>query len=216
MKYITNGEYLNALFAKQLKIEAVPFNEAMIMGETHKEIFSDHFIDKRIISLKTTKVTYHQKIDALIAALKSDDELTLYFGADVFCQINLLTVLAYLDQQGYDKQVMVKIIDEDKVRQDEIEVIKCYTLNCTGFKHLYEQVLVNHNILKCSNELINLAIDKYLDYHSMNGKLAVLIKENQLLSKKELIRLILDNAHDYGITSFQAEELIERVIHPAK
>ena len=99
---ITNGDYFNEYLISKFGGAAIPFCEAMMDGETTADIFSEEFIALRARSLKVNKAEYRSKM-YVYDYLCSDDyqELRLWFGKDTFCQMNLLTLLAYLEQISY-------------------------------------------------------------------------------------------------------------------
>ena len=100
----------------------------------------------------------------------------------MFCQMNLLTILAYLEQSGYDGKVFLNSFREDefKVSQTELKLGNYYSV--------YEDVLVNHK--KPSNELLPVmyqAIDIYLDMLKENNAVVKYISKNKDLPTLELL-----------------------------
>ncbi|HHU59913.1 TPA: hypothetical protein GXZ34_03215 [bacterium] len=81
----------------------VPFNEAMCEGPPHIDIFSDAFITDRCKSLGVTYLEYKKiTLEPLEPLLDNKfKEVILWFDEDMFCQINMLTILAYLDQNNF-------------------------------------------------------------------------------------------------------------------
>ena len=94
---ITNGDAFNSYFIKKFSLEALPFREAMMDGEAAPAIYSDEFVYARASSLNVTPEVYWENA-VVFDALKNNEysELVLYFGRDTFCQMNLLTLLAFL------------------------------------------------------------------------------------------------------------------------
>lgn len=86
----------------------LPFNEAMCWGNVDGKIFSDTFIEQRVKSLKTTISEYKSIVIQPLEALLLNDfnTIVLWFGADMFCQINMLTILAYLDSINFPGDVL--------------------------------------------------------------------------------------------------------------
>ncbi|CAH0305611.1 hypothetical protein SRABI133_04728 [Peribacillus simplex] len=109
-----------------------PFNEAMCVNTTTKNIFNEEFIKTRAIGHHELVENY---IDKVINPLKNlfnkDYEcIVLWFGEDMFCQMNLLTILAYLEQADYSGRVFLNSFSEDefKVRQTELKTRQLF--NC--------------------------------------------------------------------------------------
>lgn len=132
---ITCGQYANDYYSKTHNNEVfISFNEAMIYGKTHEDIFSRNFILERIKTHKTTLEEYMSKMkDFLDLKDKLNQyEITFWFGEDEFCQINLLTLLAYLEQINYKKEITLNLINETTYD------IKLKTkINVKGFKQKY-------------------------------------------------------------------------------
>ena len=112
---ITNGEFYNEYFEKNTKSKGIPFNEAMMSGPATFPIFSNEFIESRSKYLSVSNDEYVSKMSEIIDLKKSIDTVTtinLFFGNDTFCVINLLTLLAYLEQLKYQGVVVLNIIDD--------------------------------------------------------------------------------------------------------
>lgn len=202
---ITNGDYFNQYFIKNFGKKAVPFCEAMMDGNTVNDIFSKKFIDLRCKELKVKKEEYLLKMYAY-NALNSNTFSCIYlwFGMDTFCQMNLLTLLAYLEQKNFSGKVLLNYIDDEtfKVIKEDIVV------NLGIYKSIYEKVL----ILKekpCHLGVLNEdAVNLYFDYLSPDGFLANTIKENSHKSKNQIMEILMYNSKVYGLSDLQAEKLI--------
>ena len=101
---------------KDIYPDGAPMRETMIAGPSDSEIFSPAFVKVRAHYHNESEAEYADKV---IGALPKKDkliseELTLVFGFEAFCQINLLTLLAYLAQLGRELPVTIKLIDEFK------------------------------------------------------------------------------------------------------
>ncbi|OIU71772.1 hypothetical protein BHE18_03700 [Rossellomorea aquimaris] len=77
----------------------IPFNEAMCYGDTCEVIFSEEFNN---IRAKVHHVTPAQYTDITLKPLQplfsgEFGRIALWFDEDMFCQMNLLTILAWLD-----------------------------------------------------------------------------------------------------------------------
>src|SRR5690625_1972500 len=140
--HILNGQvmYEHVQKSRFLKDEVmVPFNEAMCYGETIKEIFSNKFIRTRA---KVHHVTVNDYIEVALKPLQPlfDQQfrhIELWFDEDMFCQINILTILGWLDQENYLHTIKLHIIDRD------FRLVKTFALKAQGYHKIYTQVLVN-------------------------------------------------------------------------
>ena len=203
---ITNGDYFNEYFISKFGGAAIPFCEAMMDGEVVANIFSQQFIVLRAKSLNVTENEYKSKM-YVYDALKNNDYLSicLWFGKDTFCQINLLTLLAYLEQIEYKGELKLNYIDDEtfEVSESDIEV------ELGIYSKIYEDVLISKNVPNNVGVLSARAIDLFFDYHSVSGELAKLVRANEDKGRAELIHLLLDKSKDYGLSDLQAEKLID-------
>ncbi len=202
---ITNGEYFNEHFISKFGGTAVPFCEAMMDGEAVTDIYSQQFITLRAKSLGVTENEYRAKM-YVYDALKNDDYQTicLWFGKDTFCQVNLLTLLAYLEQIKYHGELKLNYIDDEtfEVLDSDIDV------NLGIYSKIYEDVLISKTVSDDVGVLCTRAIDLHFDYHSADGQLAKLIRANAHKEKMALIILLLEHSKEYGLSDLQAENLI--------
>ena len=201
---ITNGDAFNEYFVSKHGGVAVPFREAMMDGETVLDIYSEEFISVRSTALCVSVEEYKSKM--LPNDIFEYSKLNLWFGKDTFCQMNLLTLLAYLEQIEYRGKISLNFIDDET-----FEVIeKNIGVELGIYKRVYEDILVS----KCMpNDIgvLNLsAVELYFDYHSNDGTLAKIVRENSNLSEIDLICLLLDSSKEYGLSDIQAKKLIER------
>ena len=202
---ITNGEYFNEYFISKFGGIAVPFCEAMMDGDTVENIYSKQFIVLRAKSLNVSENEYKSKMyvyDALNN--NSYSSICLWFGKDTFCQVNLLTLLAYLEQIEYRGEIKLNYIDDEtfEVLNSDIEV------KLGIYNKIYEDVLISKNVPYDTGVLVARTIDLFFDYRSKDGELAKLVKANTYKEKTELICLLLESSKDYGLSDLQAEKLI--------
>lgn len=111
---ITAGEFMKEAIV-QSSDNLVAFNEAMIRGFSEAELFSDAFIEDRCKTLEVSKKEYLEKMGPFLDRMEHVNDyeiLQLLFGTEPFCQINLLTVLAYLEMKGYQGKVEAHAMDE--------------------------------------------------------------------------------------------------------
>ena len=170
-------------------------------GDTVSDVYSNAFIRLRSKALGVSIETYNAKMHVQIALANNRyQELCLWFGKDTFCQTNLLTLLAYLEQIGYDGKIVLNYIDDETfaVIEENIQI----TLG--RYKKLYEDILIAKKRPTALGGLDAEAIGLYFDYHSDNGRLARLVRENSDKDDLDLICLLLENAKAYGLSDLQA------------
>ena len=203
---VTNGDYFNKYFLSKYGGEAVPFCEAMMDGETVANIYSQQFVELRARSLNVTENEYRSKM-YVYDAMKNNDyqTLRLWFGKDTFCQMNLLTLLAYLEQIDYKGEVKLNYIDDEtfEVIEADIEV------QLGVYRKIYEDVLMLRQVPADAGVLSVRAMELFLDYHSKDGELVKLVRENAHKEKRELIALLLEQTKEYGLSDLQVERLID-------
>ena len=202
---ITNGEYFNKYFIATFGGEAVPFCEAMMDGETVSEIYSDEFITLRSAAVHVSETEYRAKMyvyDALNQNAYAS--VCLWFGKDTFCQMNLLTLLAYLEQIEYRGKLTLNYINDETFEVEESGI----DVELGRYRQLYEDILISNRIPSEFGVLHARAIELYFDYHSADGMLANLIRKNAAKDKTELICLLLNESVEYGLSDLQAEKLI--------
>ena len=112
---LTSGNCFNDILKKKNQELCVPFNEAMMMGQPELPILGASFIAERCATHQVKPQAYkhlNQEFLKLSKTLNKYAEIELWFGRDTFCQINLLTILALLEQEKYQGQVLWTAIDD--------------------------------------------------------------------------------------------------------
>ena len=203
---ITNGDCFNEYFLTKFGGKAVPFCEAMMDGDTVSDIYSDEFIELRSKELGVSAEEYMAKMHVQTTPLENYSELRLWFGKDTFCQTNLLTLLAYLEQIEFGGKVVLNYIDDET-----FEVIeKNISVTLGTYDKLYQDILIAKKRPTELGVLSPEAIELYFDYHSDNGALARLVRANPDQDELNLICLLLENSKAYGLSDIQAEMLIRK------
>lgn len=206
---ITNGDVFNSYISQNDSAVYLPFNEMMMHGKTVTHIASDEFIATRIAELDTSFDEYRSKMkvfDILACDLNEYEEIRLWFGVDSFCQINLLTLLAYLEQIHYTKKVILNIIDDYSFDVLEKNII----VELGIYNELYNEVLVHQNIVYAKGVISQRALDLYFDYISNDGFLANYVKANPNKDEYLLVCDLLNLSKEYGISDIQAINLIKK------
>ena len=202
---ITNGEYYNEYLLSHRGGISVPFCESIMDGEVVMDIYSDRFIALRTKALGVTVDEYKSKMH-VYNILKGGEyrSLCLWFGKDTFCQVNLLTLLAYLEQIQYHGEIKLNYIDDETF--DVIE--SGIDVKLGAYSKIYEEILIFKRNPRDLGVLCAGAIELYFDYHSTDGKLAKLVRANADKTKTELVCLLLEESKEYGLSDLQAERLI--------
>ena len=164
---ITNGDFFNGYFISQYGGVAIPFCEAMMDGDAVANIYSEEFVSIRAKSLNVTEDEYRGKMyvcDSLND--KKYQIIHLWFGKDTFCQINLLTLLAYLEQIEYRGALKLNYIDDEtyEILESNIEV------HLGVYNKIYKDVLISKNVPDDVGVLSTRAIDLFLIEHSKDWR----------------------------------------------
>ena len=207
--HILNGQAMYDFYQKTdfLKGETmVPFNEAMCYGVTYRDLFSQEFIE---IRAKVHHVTANQYTAHTIEPLrplfrKEFTKVALWFDADMFCQINLLTILAWLDCQDDQEDVEIHLVCE------RFEPVSQFTVTAEGYYSIYKQVLLEkimpETVLPAP---IRKGIELYLSYLNENSDLMQYIETHRDVPEYELVSALIDEFKEYGLGDTQYIELIE-------
>ncbi|WP_100486302.1 helix-turn-helix transcriptional regulator [Sporolactobacillus pectinivorans] len=208
---ILNGEMMYKEFSThQLmgKSDYVPFNEAMCSNDTHKSIFSGTFNRRRASGHHVSLEQYENIVITPLKPLfdKQYKCIVLWFGDDMFCQMNLLTVLAYLDQVGYKGKTFFHMVKETTYEVEETEIVP------QGYKEIYLQVLIHH----CFPEIplmpvMYQGIKLYLEYLKKDNEITAFIKKNLDRSQNELLRQLFRVFPQYGLGDLQYLKIIKTI-----
>ena len=118
--------------------------------------------------------------------------------------MNLLALLAYLEQIQYPGKLILHYIDDETFAVIE----KNIEIKLGIYSKIYQEVLLSKSMPEKLGVLNEVAVRLYFDYHSENGALLNLIKKNADKDKTELICLLLKASKEYGLSDLQAERLI--------
>ena len=205
---ITNGDYFNEYFIAKFGGEAVPFCEAIMDGDVVMNVYSEEFIQLRSKTLHVSETEYRAKMYVYDSLNKNTySSICLWFGKDTFCQMNLLTLLVYLEQMKYCGKVTLNYINDETFEIEESDI----DVKLGIYSQIYEDVLIAKHMPNDFGILDAKAIELYFDYHSDNGMLANMIRMNVDKDKTELIGLLLKESTDYGLSDLQAERLISTI-----
>ena len=211
MLNITNGDYFNEYFKKNINPCAVPFREAIMQGDATAKVFSDDFVLARSKSLGVSKEKYLEYAKDLLREferLNQIEKIELWFGMDTFCQLNVLTLLAYLEQRNYSGKVFLNFIDDETfaVVGEKVEV------KLGLYEQIYFDAVVNKRTPKEYGVLDKGAIDLYFDFLSPSGQLAKIVLNGANEPRQDIVIKLINESKDYGLSDLLAEELIDRVL----
>ena len=185
----------------------VPFNEAVCVGKVTMDIFSEEFNKCRCDSHHVTMEKYNELTLLPLQLLFKNQfsNLVLWFGDDMFCQINLLTLLAYLDQINYSSKITFNLVDH------KFGLVNCFEFGVQGYKEIYNQVMINGFI----NQNIDLHIMQngirlYFEYLKEENEITAYIGEHGDLQTDVLVIELLKTFPKYGLGDTQYIQLIQR------
>ncbi len=209
---LLNGQFMYEEFKENNimgESDSAPFNEAMCVNATTERIFEQDFIRTRASGHHETEETYIKKVIEPLQNLIDKhryESIVLWFGEDMFCQMNLLTILAYLEQSGYEGKVILSSFREDEFRTSQTEIRLGHYLD------VYKEVLVMHT--RPSYELLPVmyqAIEIYLDMLNEDNAVTRYIAKNKELIESELLHQLFELFPAVGYGDTQYAELIHKV-----
>lgn len=213
--HILNGSCMLEDFKRNGQIKEgctyIPFNEAMCWGEADDVIFSKEFIRKRAKSLKSVEEEYtHIVLDPLKPLFEEEFNLiVMWFGDDMFCQINMLTVMGFLEQRGYTGKLLLCVVCESN---DEI-LPEVYEVQLEGSLEKYRDIICKHQMPQQELLPVTYQVVKiYLNYRDENSEISRYIIKNRNKEKQELVRELLKTFPQYGLGDLQYEMMIEELI----
>ncbi|WP_042479432.1 helix-turn-helix domain-containing protein [Bacillus ndiopicus] len=209
---ILNGEEMFKKFKEQQLMGAsdyAPFNEAMCVNDVTYPIFSNEF---NVMRAQGHKVTLQDYEAITLAPLKGNllfkkySCIVLWFGEDMFCQMNLLTVLAYLEQINYKGTVYYHAV------QEQTYDVKETIIQLGGYSSLYKEVLMEKNMPnKEMMPVMYQGIRLYMELQKEVNEITKYIKAHDQLTRYELVKSLLKVFPQYGLGDTQYIEIINKV-----
>jgi len=185
----------------------VPFNEAMCVGEVVEDIFSREFNKYRCNAHHITMEQYNEVTLKPLEVLFKEQflDIVLWFDDDMFCQINLLTLLAYLDQINYNRKITFNLMNR------EFQVVNCFEFGIEGYYKIYKQVMIDRVIPKNVDlSIMDKGIKLYFNYLKEENEITIYIRQHEDLHRDILVRELLKTFLQYGLGDTQYIKLIER------
>jgi len=193
----------NNFLAQELMI---PFNEAMCYGSTSSDIFSNDFSEIRSkvhqVAIEEYEYITLKPLQALFEEMFT--RIVLWFDTDMFCQINLLTILAWLDQTNYKGTIELQIVG------DQYKPVAWFAIEADGYYAIYEQVLIQKTIQKYVHlDPLRKGIELYLNYLNKESDLMLYIQKHIDVSDNELVPELLEKFKHYGLGDSQYFKIIQ-------
>lgn len=207
--HILNGMEMYNYFKKTHFLEPelmIPFNEAMCYGNTCEDLFSDEFIEIRSNVHHVTPTQYAEiSLNPLQPLFcKGFNRIALWFDDDMFCQINLLTILAWLDRTDYKGTIDFHIVG------DNFKPVGYFTLKAKGYYALYKQVLIHKRVPQNVHPSpLKKGIELYLNYLNKDSDLMLYIQRHHDVPVTELVPVLIENFKDHGLGDTQYLEIIK-------
>lgn len=207
--YIASGECVAEELRKAGKENVFAFNEAMCEGETVSDIESEEFCRLRKKAYGTENYTHFAV--RLSEKLKTADRLELFFDYDMFCAVNTITLLAYLEQKEYKGEVIFNLAEQNGTAN----IVKSFPLTLGSFSSVYKAVLVSRRKAKTGIDHIDKGILLYIDYKKPRNEITEFIEKNISLPREELCKEVIMRFSHYGIGDTSAYRLIDEIFSEA-
>ncbi|MFI8657544.1 AraC family transcriptional regulator [Priestia megaterium] len=208
---ILNGQVMYEVFQTHQLMEKgdyISFNEAMCSHGTSVAIFSDEFKSLRALGHKVSVQEYENfAMEPLKLLFEREYKcIVLWFGDDMFCQMNMLTLLAYLEQVAYKGKIFFNMVNEITYKIETIEIF------LSSYKKVYQQVLIDHQFPKIQviSSMFQ-GIGLYMEYIKDDNEIVAYIRENEDQSQNELLENLFQSFHQYGLGDVQYLKIIETI-----
>ena len=211
MLHITSGDASQAAFlSAHPDACAIPFREAMMDGDVpDAPPFSEEFICARARHHGVTAEDYRAHMADVLALRDCHtryDSLSLYFGRDAFCQMNLLTLLAYLEEIGYTGTITFTPIDDET----QAAIGAPTTVALGAYRARYREILCLHQAPKDLGVIGGDAVGLCFDLLSDEGLLARTVRAHPEEEETALVIRLLVISADYGLSDGMARALIAK------
>lgn len=209
--HILNGQLMYDEFhSKNIMGEAdyVPFNEAMCINEVTYPIFDQKFNGIRANGHGVSAESYFDKVVVPLQILhsKSYETIVLWFGEDVFCQMNVLTVLAYLEQIHFSGNVYLQSFNEEEFKVNEEK------LTLGTYTSVFKQVLIDKTMPTAPLLPVMVeAIKRHLDMQKEQNEVTAYIENRPNVQEKPLVNELLKKFPHIGYGDTQYLQLIRKI-----
>lgn len=245
--HITNGTILTEyLFKLEISnnTNTITWQETLCVGPTVEEIASEEFIKVRKAFFKSFyDITLSSK-EMTTELNKLDDisgytEIVLWFEYDLFCHINLIAVISFLEQKGIylpiylvcsgrvegekglkalgeltPKQLKAHYKDKIRLTVDDIALAKrVWKIYCGNDHNLLLPLITRTSSFKYMSNCLKAHIKRFPDIRSgistLEYNILKLVKENTITSRRHLVGYTLHYQGYYGYGDLQLERVID-------
>lgn len=186
----------------------IPFNEAMCIGEVSEDIFLDDFINKRCNIHKVSLDKYREiTLNNLKPLITLDfEKIILWFEDDMFCQINLLTLLAYLDYSCFKGEVFFNLVG------NEFKLLYTYNIYVEGYYEIYKRVMIDKKeVIDVKIDTLKEGIKLYLEFSKSENEIITYIKNHKNDDKDILLNNLFNIFSKYGLGDTQYIDMISKI-----
>lgn len=209
--HILNGQAMYEHFSRSQLMGSghyIPFNEAMCDNESCADIFSPAFNRLRAAGHRVSLAEYEDVTMKPLTCLldKQYRCIVLWFGDDMFCQINLLTVLAYLEQISFQGTVYYHMVQELTYDVEETAI------DPNNYQEIYLEVLLDHRLPTAKlMPVMDQGIRLYLEYVQDDNSITAYIRDNIDQPQDQLLEHLFLLFPQYGLGDLQYIKMIDNV-----
>ena len=139
-------------------------------------------------------------------AAQEDVNVEIIRGTDTFCQMNLLTLLAYLEELGYTGKVSLTLIDDETFSTIEEGI----PVPLGIYRAIFHTLLVVRRTTPILGVIRGDAIRHFWDYHNDDGFLAHTVREHSDEDEEDLLFRLINISAEYGLSEEMANRLIKK------
>ncbi|MFV0439847.1 MAG: hypothetical protein ACK5LV_00945 [Lachnospirales bacterium] len=184
--------------------------EAFCYGDLSKDLFSFDFISLRTKFFSYDDSYYIQNtMKPIKDTFSHDKDVLLYFSSTMYSIVNLVTVLAYAEKLGFDKDIFLALFNE------ETEDIEIYKVSPKGYYDVFCDIIVDRDI----NALKNFTCEKFifdglvlfLHFKMENNEIDNFVKYNiDKFEEEEFFDELFNKFARYGLKKFQFDEIVDK------
>lgn len=209
--HVLNGQIMYQEFATHKLMGAatyVPFNEAMCVNQGTMPIFGEQFNRLRAEGHGVSPESYQEVVLTPLEPLNNQTYqcVVLWFGEDMFCQMNLLTCLAYLEEAGFQGEIYYYNVHEGTYD------VKETALSLGGYQQLFQEVIVSHKrASEISLPVLHQGVGLYLELLKPENPITIYIRHHLKLTNGQLLAKLFQRFSQYGLGDQQYINIIERL-----
>ena len=191
--------------------EILPFNEAMCEGEYCLPVYGDAFCSMRAEAYGVSLTDYLKKSPrGALRTIGRFGRAELYFDGDMFCAVNALTLLAFLEQEGYSGELWFNHIEQDA----SATVLSRSPLPKIGWVAAYECIFLKKQPCKTGVALFDDALPLFFAYKQTDNELLRYAREHAEREESALLRDMMERFRPYGLSDCAAKRFIDRAKEP--